>query len=78
MSEAESQVFGLTEAAMRRLEASVGRLQQVVERETGREAGLVEELGNARADLAALQEVTREVSGRLDAAILRLRSVIEG
>lgn len=78
VNEAELRVLARSEAALQRLEASVSRLQAVVERDDGRDAGLAAELSAARSDLAAMQRVTREASGRLDAAILRLKTVVEG
>jgi FtsZ-binding cell division protein ZapB len=70
------------ETATHRLVQAVGRLEAAVEAEM---SGLKEErerltqgLKTTQADYAALQSVTRSVSSRLDAAIVRLKSLLEG
>lgn len=70
--------FPLTQAAMQRLEAAVARLEAALAVGAPGDLVLAEELRLARADYDALQSVTRAVSGRLDDAIGRLKTVLEG
>lgn len=65
-----------TAEALARLEAAVARIETAARGGTG-DAALGRELVAARADYAALREVTDTVSGRLDAAILRLQNALE-
>jgi hypothetical protein len=69
------------ETATNRLVQAVGRLEAAVE---GEMRDLVEErerltqgLKSTQADYVALQSVSRSVSSRLDAAIVRLKALLE-
>ena len=64
-----------TDAALRRLERAVTRLEAAATRGAARVP--VAELAAAKAQVQQLETVTHVVSDRLDAAIGRLRAVIE-
>ncbi|MGE5505600.1 MAG: hypothetical protein ACM31L_14350 [Actinomycetota bacterium] len=66
-----------TEAAVQRLGAAIDRLEAAAARVGAGDLLLAGELRDAREDYARLQDTTRVVSGRLDAAIDRLRTLLE-
>ena len=67
--------------ALEQLDAAIDRLEAAVERRLGRDRTererLSEELKGLRQNHVALQSEARTVSSRLDAAIGRLRSIVE-
>lgn len=67
-----------TEQAMRRLGTAIERLEAAAAtRVAAGDLLLAGELRGARDDYAGLEETTRVVAGRLDAAIDRLRLLLE-
>jgi hypothetical protein len=68
--------------ATQRLERAVARLENAATAESASENAddrhLREELSAARKEHAELQAVTRDVSVRLDTAIARLKTILEG
>ena len=70
------------EQATQRLVSAVERLEQAVDRQSLQDDGdrerLTRALAAAQSDYAALQNVTHKVTQRLDAAIGRLRLMLEG
>ncbi|TAN64388.1 MAG: hypothetical protein EPN20_08420 [Magnetospirillum sp.] len=66
-----------TEEAMRRLGAAIDRLEGASARVGAGDLLLAGELRGAHEDYANLEETTRVVASRLDAAILRLRDLLE-
>lgn len=66
-----------TQAALERLAQSVITLETTLAEGGGGNESLVAELEAARAEQAALQQVVDLVTGRLDGAIGRLRTVLE-
>ena len=70
------------EQATQRLVSAVERLERAVEGQSLHDDGdrerLSRALAAAQADYAALQNVTHKVTQRLDAAIGRLRLMLEG
>lgn len=68
--------------ALEQLDAAIGRLEAAVDKRLGKERAerdrLNDELKNLRQNHVTLQGEARTVSSRLDAAIGRLRSVLEG
>ncbi len=68
-----------TEEAVRRLGAALERLEDAAtNRVSGGDLLLAGELRDANDDYARLEDTTRVVSVRLDAAIDRLRVLLEG
>jgi hypothetical protein len=65
-----------TEAAIRRLEQALGRLDQRLANQPSSDLFIAGELKSARAEYKELEELTRSVSERLDATIGRLRQVL--
>ncbi|MGE0162114.1 MAG: hypothetical protein AB7S71_03160 [Dongiaceae bacterium] len=67
---------------MEQLDAAIGRLEAAVDKRLGKDRverdRLNEELKSLRQTHVTLQSEARTVSSRLDAAIGRLRSVLEG
>lgn len=64
-------------AAFERLETAVSRLEEAAAAATRQNAaGSAQTLDAARAELAALRELHQSVSGTLDTAITRLRSLV--
>lgn len=64
-------------AAFERLEAAVSRLEEsAVAMARRNAAGSAQTLDAARAELAALRDLHQSVSGTLDTAIARLRSLV--
>jgi len=67
--------------ALEQLDAAIDRLEAAVERRLGRDRTererLSEELKGLRQNHVALQSEARTVSSRLDAAIGRLRAILE-
>jgi len=70
------------ETATDRLVQAVGRLEAAVEAEMrglkDERERLTQGLKTTQADYVALQSVSRSVSSRLDAAIVRLKALLEG
>ncbi len=66
-----------TEAAIHRLGSSIDRLEAAAARVGAGDLLLAGELRDAREEQAALRDTTRVISTRLDAAIHRLRTVLE-
>jgi uncharacterized protein YlxW (UPF0749 family) len=68
--------------ALDQLDAAIGRLEAAVDKCLGKERAerdrLNDELKSLRQNHVTLQSEARTVSSRLDAAIGRLRSVLEG
>lgn len=62
---------------MRRLGAAIDRLEGASARVGAGDLLLAGELRGAHEDYANLEETTRVVASRLDAAILRLRDLLE-
>ena len=65
------------EDANRRLDAALDRLDRLVAQHAGARGELQEALAEVKAENARLTALTSEVSQRLDAAIVRLKAVIE-
>lgn len=69
-------------SALEQLDAAIGRLEAAVDKRLGKDRAerdrLNGELQNLRQTHVTLQSEARTVSSRLDAAIGRLRSVLEG
>lgn len=69
-------------SALEQLDAAIGRLEAAVDKRLGKDRverdRLNEELKSLRQTHVTLQSEARTVSSRLDAAIGRLRSVLEG
>jgi predicted nucleic acid-binding Zn-ribbon protein len=67
--------------ALEQLDAAIERLETAVEKRLGRDRAererLNEELKGLRQNHVTLQSEARTVSGRLDSAIGRLRSILE-
>lgn len=76
---AEQQTASLqrTEEAVRRLGAALERLETAVARVSTGDLLLAGELRDAHEDVAELKDTTRVVAQRLDAAIGRLRVMLE-
>lgn len=72
----ESVALPKTEAAIRRLEQALVRLDTRLASQPGGDLFVAGELKSARAQYKELEEVTRSVSDRLDATIGRLRQVL--
>ena len=69
------------EAALDRLEAAARRLKEQAAAggaPQGNQQQLSADLEKIRNDYAALEQVTETATGRLDAAIARLKTVLEG
>jgi hypothetical protein len=66
-----------TEEAMKRLGAAIDRLESASARVGAGDLLLAGELRDAREEYSRLEETTRVVSGRLDAAIERLHDLLE-
>jgi hypothetical protein len=69
------------EAALDRLEAAARRLKEQAvagDAPPGDQPQLTADLEKLRNDYAALEQVTETATGRLDTAIARLRTVLEG
>lgn len=66
-----------TEEAIRRLGAAVERLEAASTRTGAGDLLLAGELRDAREDCERLEETVRQVGGRLDQAIDRLRGLLE-
>lgn len=66
-----------TEDAVKRLGAAIDRLEVAAARVGAGDLLLAGELRDARDDYARLEDTTRVVAGRLDAAIGRLRTILE-
>ena len=67
-----------TEQAVRRLGAALERLEAAAATRVGSgDLLLAGELRGARDDFASLEDTTRMVASRLDAAILRLHHLLE-
>jgi hypothetical protein len=68
--------------ALEQLDAAIGRLEAAVDKRLGKDRAerdrLNDELKSLRQTHVTLQSEARTVSSRLDAAIGRLRSVLEG
>ncbi|WP_237051502.1 hypothetical protein [Magnetospirillum sp. ME-1] len=77
MEQRQGQSLRSTEEAMRRLGAAIDRLESASARVGAGDLLLAGELRGAREDYARLEETTRVVSTRLDAAIDRLRDLLE-
>jgi len=71
---------GLESAAEARLAAAVGPEDSdgVIEQLRAERNELATELESVRAEAASLEQVTEEVSGRLDGAIAGIKEVLEG
>jgi hypothetical protein len=65
-----------TESAMRRLEQALARLDAHISAQPGDDLFLAGALKSVRAEYKELEDVTRDVSERLDATIGRLRKVL--
>jgi hypothetical protein len=65
------------QAAFDRLEAAARALKDNAQGDGNAET-LQADLDKARADNAALAKITESASGRIDAAVTRLRTVLEG
>lgn len=66
-----------TEEALRRLGTAIDRLESAAARVGAGDLLLAGELRDARDDYARLEDTTRVVSARLDAAIGHLRTLLE-
>lgn len=73
-----SAALGRTETAIERLGAAIERLEGAAARLGAGDLLLAGELREAREQQEALQDTTRVVAARLDGAIARLRTVLEG
>ena len=82
MATANSRNKGGLERPRERLEKAVTRLEAALEtrdRKSGKsDAALAETLSAAEAENAQLKTLNRTVSGRLDSAIGRLKTILEG
>jgi len=67
-----------TRIAMQAMEKALARLEGVTAKGTHGDLFLEQEVKALRADYARLDETAAEVEERLDGAILRIRSVLEG
>lgn len=72
-----SQALSRTEAAVQRLGQAIDRLEAASARVGAGDLLLAGELRDAKDQQAALQDTTRVVAQRLDAAIGRLRTILE-
>lgn len=77
MSDLDAGTFGRTDRAIERLGAAIDRLEAAAARVGAGDLLLAGELRDARDQYAALEDTTRVVSQRLDAAIDRLRTLLE-
>lgn len=77
MSEQTTATFSRTVSAVQRLGAAIDRLETASARVGAGDLLLAGELREARDRHAELEETTRVVSKRLDAAIDRLRNLLE-
>lgn len=71
-----SQALSRTEAAVQRLGQAIDRLEAASARVGAGDLLLAGELRDAKDQQAALQDTTRVVAQRLDAAIGRLRTIL--
>ena len=82
MANANSPKQGRLERPRERLEQAVARLEVALEtqgRKSGeRDAALAHTLSAAEAENAQLKTLNRAVSGRLESAIGRLKTILEG
>lgn len=82
MANTNSRKQGRLERPRERLEAAVARLEGALEthaRKSGEsDAALARSLSAAETENAELKTLNRAVSGRLDTAIGRLKSILEG
>jgi cell division FtsZ-interacting protein ZapD len=65
------------EQAQERLEKALARLEQAVERNAQVDTGLAQELEQARREIGQLKDQNQTVTHRLDAAIGRMKAVLE-
>jgi hypothetical protein len=77
LEQRRGQSLQLTEEAMKRLGAAIDRLESASARVGAGDLLLAGELRDAREEYARLEETTKVVSGRLDAAIGRLHDLLE-
>lgn len=77
MSEQTTGTLSRTASAVQRLGAAIDRLEAASARVGAGDLLLAGELRDARDQQAALQDTTRVVAQRLDAAIVRLRGLLE-
>ncbi|MCR6628954.1 MAG: hypothetical protein NVV74_02245 [Magnetospirillum sp.] len=77
MSEQTTASFSRTQGAVQRLGAAIDRLEAASARVGAGDLLLAGELRDARDHQALMEETTRVVSQRLDAAIDRLRTLLE-
>jgi ABC-type transporter Mla subunit MlaD len=68
----------LESAAEARLARGAGETEGVIEQLRAERNELAAELEQVRAEAASLEQVTEEVSGRLDGAIAGIKEVLEG